>query len=59
MVETEMRNDVGPFAKAFSCGLTNMMLFNEKPLRNYNPIMAVFKNGHKFFDTLPIERWGP
>lgn len=27
MVETEMRNDVGPFAKAFSCRLTNVILF--------------------------------
>ena len=27
MVETKMRNDVGPFAKGFSCGLTNVMLF--------------------------------
>lgn len=54
MVETEMRNDVGPFAKAFSCGLTNMMLFNEKPLRNYNPIMAVFKNGHNSLILFPL-----
>ena len=23
-----------------------------------NPIMAVFKNDHKFFDTPPIERQG-
>lgn len=32
MVETEVRNDAGPFAKAFSCGLTNVMLFT-RPMK--------------------------
>ena len=37
MVETEMRNDVGPFAKAFSCGLTNVILFMRPMKAPKNP----------------------
>ena len=45
MVETKMRNDVGPFAKGFSCGLTNVMLFMRpvKAPKNLQPHNGSFQ----------------
>ena len=40
-----MRNDVGPFAKGFSCGLTNVMLFMRlvKAPKNLQPHNGSFQ----------------